>query len=158
MERLVPYSRMFRSPLALLPFLAALGTACSRGADTSDAGTDEAPSRVEGQRGSPDLPPGLQKAPSATPPGSAEPPAATALDAGVTEPPRGLSVFPKQPEHSGPWFVVTSPAAGVYSEPSFERSAKLGWVRSGGKLPVRETGNRKGCTPGWYEVIGGGFI
>ena len=158
MERLVPDSRMLRSPLTLLPFIAALGTACSRAPDTSDAGTDETPGRVEGQRGSPDLPPGLQKAPSAAGAGPTDPTAATASDAGVAEAPRPLSVFPKQPDHSGPWFVVTSPAAGVYSEPSFERSAKLGWVRSGGKLPVRETGNRKGCTPGWYEVIGGGFI
>jgi len=73
--------------------------------------------------------------------------------------PHALSSFPQQPEHTGPWFVVTSPAAGVYSEPSFERSAKVGWVRSGGKLAVRESpASRKGCTPGWYEVVGGGFI
>jgi len=162
MERLVRYSRMLRPSFPLISFLAvALGAvSCSRGADSTDAGTEEGNSRVEGQRGEPSLPPGLQKAPSAAPASSAPPPPAAAapVDGGAPEAARALSAFPKQPEHAGPWFVVTSPAAGVYSEPSFERSAKLGWVRSGGKLPVRETGNRKGCTPGWFEVVGGGFI
>jgi len=158
MERLSSYSPMLRPPLTILSVLAvAFGAAaCSRGADPSDAGADDTATRVEGQRGSPNLPPELQKAPSAAPTASAAAP--EAADAGAGEPLKALSVFPKQPDHTGAWFVVTSPAAGVYSEPSFEKSAKLGWVRSGGKLPVRETGSRKGCTPGWYEVIGGGFI
>ena len=97
--------------------------------------------------GKPHLPPGLKASPSAA--------ASTA-----PEPPRALSEFPKpRDDHKGPWFAVTSPAAGVYSEASFERSAKVGWIRSGGRLPVQGPAmSKKGCTPGWYEVVGGGFI
>jgi hypothetical protein len=153
-----------------LPFVVCLAAAgCSHGpeAEGDDAGA-QPPSRVEAQPGTPTLPPGLARAPSAAPnaPSSTAPaPTAAAalapVDAGgpTAEAPRALSAFPQQPAHAGPWFVVTSPAAGVYSEPSFERSTKIGWVRSGGKLPVREApASRKGCTAGWYEVVGGGFI
>jgi hypothetical protein len=99
--------------------------------------------------GKPQLPPGLKTGASAAPAPSAAPAAA-----------RPLSDFPKAlEEHKGAWFAVTSPAAGVYSEPSFERSAKVGWIRSGGRLPVQGPAvSKKGCTPGWYEVVGGGFI
>jgi len=150
-----------------LPFVICLAAGCGHGSDASndDAGA-QAPSRVEGQPGTPNLPPELARRPSAPPNASAAPtPAAPGAsgtaDAGapVPEAPRALSPFPEQPQHPGPWFVVTSPAAGVYSEPSFERSAKIGWVRSGGKLPVRDApASRKGCTAGWYEIVGGGFI
>lgn len=158
MERLARHPSMLKKvPLSALPWLVFV-VACGRGTDANnDAGAPEAPTRAEGQPGSPNLPPELARAPSAAPAGSGAP-SAEITDGGAPTTPRALSEFPKQPEHSGPWFVVTSPAAGVYSEPSFERSAKVGWVRSGGKLPVRETGSRKGCTPGWYEVVGGGYI
>ena len=153
-------SMLTKLPRSLSLLAASLAVAaCNHSGDSTDAGAPEAPSRIEAQPGSPNLPPELQKPPSAAPSTSAAlaaPPAP--LDGGAPEAERPLSAFPKQPEHTGAWFVVTSPAAGVYSEPSFERSAKLGWVRSGGKLPVRETGSRKGCTPGWYEVVGGGYI
>jgi lipoprotein-anchoring transpeptidase ErfK/SrfK len=148
--------------LPLLICFAAMG--CGHGSDGSndDAGS-QAPSRVEAQPGTPNLPPELARKPSAAPNSSAAPavapPATTAVtDAGAPTP-HALSAFPVQPEHTGPWFVVTSPAAGVYSEPSFERSTKIGWVRSGGKLPVKDApSSRKGCTAGWYEIVGGGFI
>ncbi|HTQ03704.1 MAG TPA: L,D-transpeptidase [Polyangiaceae bacterium] len=162
---------MIRSPRrSSLPALALLAaaTACSHGTEPAgdDAGAAQ-PSRIEAQPGAPNLPPELKRAPSANASGSASatPSSSSAPldDAGAPAPvaagSRPLSAFPQQPDHPGPWFVVTSPAAGVYSEPSFERSTKIGWVRSGGKLPVRETPvSRKGCTPGWYEVVGGGFI
>ena len=151
-----------------LPFVLGLAAAgCGHGSDasTDDAGA-QAPTRVEAQPGTPNLPPELARTPGATPnPGSAPTASGSAAavpgDAGAPTPetPHALSAFPEQPHHQGPWFVVTSPAAGVYSEPSFERSTKIGWVRSGGKLPVREApASRKGCTAGWYEVVGGGFI
>ncbi len=139
---------------------------CGHGSDSAgdDAGAVQ-PSRVEAQPGTPTLPPEVARAPSTAPAAVPSPSAAASVeaipDAGapVAEASRALSAFPKQPEHGGPWFVVTSPAAGVYSEPSFERSTKIGWVRSGGKLPVREApASRKGCSAGWYEVVGGGFI
>ena len=96
--------------------------------------------------GKPQVPESLKPEPSAAP-----------TQAPAVE--RPLSEFPKPLEHQGAWFAVTSPAAGVYSEASFERSAKLGWIRSGGRLPVKGPAvSKKGCTPGWYEVVGGGFI
>jgi lipoprotein-anchoring transpeptidase ErfK/SrfK len=158
MERL-----SIRSPMQLRPafgslcLLASLGAGCGRGESSEDAGAAQGAGRIEGQPGSPDLPPELRRAPSAGQPADAGAP-----EDGAAPPATGpLSVFPTQPAHTGLWFVVTSPAAGVYSEPSFERSQKVGWVRSGGKLAVRESSApRKNCTPGWYEVIGegGGFI
>ena len=110
-------------------------------------GPAPATSVAVGQPGTPHLPPELAPKPNAATPAPAAP-----------EAPVALSVFPKQPEHAGPWFVVTSPAAGVYSEPSFERRAKLGWVRAGGRLPLKgKPVSTKNCTGGWYELVGGGY-
>jgi hypothetical protein len=47
----------------------------------------------------------------------------------------------------------------VYSETSFERSKKIGFMRSGGRAPVdAEPIAKKNCTGGWYKVRSGGFI
>jgi lipoprotein-anchoring transpeptidase ErfK/SrfK len=139
-----PFSR---SP-ALGPIVLGLlfATAC-KGTDPSPpAESTPLPSSVI--PGKPKLPAELSPGPAAAPKTDPTPEA------------KALSEFPKVLEgHKGPWFVVTSPAAGVYSEASFERSAKLGWIRSGGRLPVQGPAmSKKGCTPGFYEVVGGGFI
>jgi lipoprotein-anchoring transpeptidase ErfK/SrfK len=130
------------------PTLVGLLVCACNGPSTSDA-PDSGGSESPAIPGKPVLPPGL--APSASASGSSSP---------ASEAPKALSEFPKVLEdHKGPWFAVTSPAAGVYSESSFERSSKLGWIRSGGRLPVKGPAvSKKGCTPGWYEVVGGGFI
>jgi lipoprotein-anchoring transpeptidase ErfK/SrfK len=153
MKRLELPSVMLRplphSALCLLgPLALAMASACNGSEGGSP--TDEAPgASAPVQPGVPELPPQL-RAPSAAPTPSAPP---------ATEAARPLSAFPKPLDHAGPWFVVTSPAAGVYAEPSMERSTKLGWVRSGGRLPVKpETVSKKGCAPGWYEIVDGGFV
>jgi lipoprotein-anchoring transpeptidase ErfK/SrfK len=65
---------------------------------------------------------------------------------------------PKAP-HPGPWFVVTSTAAAVYSEPVFERTKKIGYIRNGGKVAVQaDRTTTKDCTRGWYQLISGGFV
>jgi hypothetical protein len=66
----------------------------------------------------------------------------------------------KPPEpHPGPWFAVTSSAAGVYSDQSFDRDKKIGFIRSGGRAPVEaEKLAKKNCSAGWYKVISGGFV
>jgi lipoprotein-anchoring transpeptidase ErfK/SrfK len=168
MERLRQNPAVLRSSRrSRLPAFAlvASAVACGHGPEgTPDDAGSAVPSRVEAQPGAPNLPPEVRRAPSAGATTSAAPNAsASPLEDGGAPAPaesgRPLSAFPQQPAHTGAWFVVTSPAAGVYSEPSFERSTKIGWVRSGGKLPVRDSpGSRKGCTPGWYEVVGGGYI
>jgi hypothetical protein len=134
-----------RAP-ALGPVLvAALAIGCKE-AGPSAPPSDSARPQAPVIPGKPELPAGLTSSPSGAPP--------------TAPAERPLSEFPKPlTDHKGEWFAVTSPAAGIYSEASFERSAKLGWVRSGGRLPVQGPAvSKKGCTPGWYEVVGGGFI
>ncbi len=150
MERLETISVTMSSRRTRLPggqpalVLALLLAACN---DENPESAAPAASVVMGQPGSPNLPPEVAPTPSAAPAAPAEP-----------EEPVALSVFPKQPEHAGPWLVVTSPAAGVYSEPTFERRAKIGWVRAGGRLPLKgKAVSTKNCTAGWYELVGGGF-
>src|SRR5690349_23850085 len=101
--------RTFRPFLCFLPSLAvALGAAGCE----NKLPTDAAPPPSGGassspvQPGTPALPSELAR-PAAPPAGSAAAPAGAPL-----------STFPKPPAHAGPWFVVTSPAAGIYAEPS----------------------------------------
>ena len=62
-------------------------------------------------------------------------------------------------EHKGPWFVVTSAAAGVYRKPHFDRSDKIGYVRNGGKVGVQaKPVSTDKCKKGWLEVVGGGYL
>ncbi|HVY27370.1 MAG TPA: L,D-transpeptidase [Polyangiaceae bacterium] len=126
--------------------------ACERQAPpgAQDEGPAE-PQRAEAPRaGSPVLPRELTPPTSSAAPGRAAPaPSAGELTAPAT---------PDAP-YTGPWFAVTSPAAGVYSETSFERSKKIGFIRSGGRTPVEAaTISKKNCTAGWYKVRSGGYI
>lgn len=101
---------------------------------------EERTSAIEAPRGatgSPTLPDELApKAPAEAPP-----------DAGKPEP------------WKGPWLAVTSPAAAVYAVTAFDKEKKLGYVRNGGKVPVKpEPVSKDGCSGGWYEVVGGGYV
>ncbi|MBI3203355.1 MAG: L,D-transpeptidase [Myxococcales bacterium] len=97
--------------------------------------------------GSPTLPDELTPKPGASSAASAAP----AADAG---PPA-----PAAAEHTGPWFVVTSPAAAVYPTREFDQKAKLGYVRSGGKIAVKDKPvPGKSCSSGWLEVVSGGWV
>jgi lipoprotein-anchoring transpeptidase ErfK/SrfK len=133
--------------LCILPTCAvALGAAaCQEKTPPEGTSRADAGPAAPVQPGTPTLPTELAR------PGA--PPAGSAVPLGP------LSVHPKPPEHAGPWFVVTSPAAGVYAEPSFEQKQKIGWVRSGGKLAVKGApASRKACTAGWYELVDGGYV
>ena len=111
------------------------GFACAKG---EPPGADKSASGAHAQAGNPTLP--AELAPKA--------------------PPKDAKAEPGQrAAHAGPWFVVTSIAAAVYSEPRFDRGRKIGYVRNGGKVPVRaETKTSPDCTSGWYEIVGGGWI
>ncbi len=62
-------------------------------------------------------------------------------------------------KHPGPWFVVTSAAAGIYRKPSFDKNEKIGYVRSGGKVGVHEKPvSKENCSSGWLELATGGFL
>lgn len=139
--------RTTRPLLSFFPLLSLAAGCENRPADDAP-GTSGGPSAAPVQPGTPALPSELAR-PAAPPAGPAAAPATSAP----------LSAFPKAPEHSGPWFVVTSPAAGVYAEPSFEQKQKIGWVRSGGRLAVKgPPTSRKACNSGWYELVQGGFV
>jgi hypothetical protein len=122
--------------------LVAFAAACEK--QPPPGATDDAPTRSEAPRaGSPVLPPELAPTPSskAAPPSSAATPPA-----------------PEAP-YTGPWFAVTSSAAGVYSDTSFDRGKKIGFIRSGGRVPVEDANlDKKNCTGGWYKVRSGGFV
>ncbi len=75
--------------------------------------------------------------------------------------PSAAVAAPATPEaaYSGPWFAVTSPAAGVYSDMSFDRGKKIGFMRSGGRAPVDAAKtDKKNCSGGWYKLRSGGFV
>jgi hypothetical protein len=123
-----------------------LALGCDKQAPPGAREDAEPPSRVEAPRaGSPILPKELAPpaSASASPVGSAAPSSAAE---------------PAAP-YAGPWFAVTSPAAGVYSDMSFERTKKLGFIRSGGRTPVEpQKVEKKNCSGGWYKVRSGGFV
>lgn len=131
-------------PSALLLGVAALVGGCDRspppGARPAASGSARA-SVAAPVAGDPTLPEELTPS---SPAASAEAP-----DAGAAEP----------PPHPGPWLVVTAPAAAVYPRPEFVREEKLGYVRNGGRVPVREKPvSTKSCSSGWYEIVGGGYL
>ncbi|HEX7671022.1 MAG TPA: L,D-transpeptidase family protein [Polyangiaceae bacterium] len=66
---------------------------------------------------------------------------------------------PSAAPYAGPFFVVTDASAGVYAEMSFAKRAKLGYLRSGSRVPVLP-GTTRGddCTRGWYRLRDGGFV
>jgi lipoprotein-anchoring transpeptidase ErfK/SrfK len=118
---------------------------------------------------SPDAPGGT---PGVTSPGSTENVAPTAsaptlespsdhrlgADAGVERAPAPDGGAPAQ-AWPGPFLTVTSSSAGIYVKPSLDRSFKIGYARSGGRLPVlAELVSGEGCRGGYYELVGGGYI
>ena len=136
--------------LAGASLAALLALACDKEQPPGAKDDAEQPGRAEAPRaGSPILPRELTPTSPSAPAGRNAP----APSAGAATP-----SAPEAP-WTGPWFAVTSPAAGVYSETSFERNKKIGFMRSGGRTPVdAETISKKNCTAGWYKVRSGGFV
>ncbi len=132
-----------RRPALVSVLTLAFGLACSR---TEPPGSQTTSSAAPPQAGSPTLPRELAA-------GSAQPtPAPTAPAASAAAP------APDAP-YEGPWFAVTAGAAGVYTQPDFDRSNKIGYLRNGGRTPVEaEPVSKKNCTGGWYKVVSGGYI
>ncbi len=131
---------MHRHPPLLLAALIGLGFAagCERQPPPGDTARpsdpDEAAPTLAGE---PTLPQELAQQKSRAP---------GEVDAGV-------------PEHKGPWFVVTSAAAAVYSVREFDKEKKIGYVRNGGRVPVTgKTEATKSCSSGWHEVVSGGYL
>lgn len=63
------------------------------------------------------------------------------------------------PPWTGPYFIATDVSVGVYSDMSFERRLKMGYLRSGGRVPVdAHTIEKDNCTRGWYRLRDGGFV
>ncbi len=138
----VPTARRL-NPTYLVALLCAATGACDKtpppGDDAPEASTSAAP-----RAGTPVLPEELA---GAAPSSNAAPPAPSSEPAAPPAP------------HTGPWLAITSSAAGVYSEMSFERSKKIGFVRSGGRVPVEPTAEKqKNCSGGWYKLVSGGYV
>lgn len=115
------------------------GPGCERQPPPGDsADKSSANPAAPAQAGDPTLPSELQ--PSTAPGGAA------LVDAGA-------------PEHTGPWFVVTAPAAAVYSVRDFDKDKKIGYVRNGGRVPITgKSEATKSCSSGWQEVPSGGYL
>lgn len=80
-------------------------------------------------------------------------------DAGPPAPLGPIDAGPPTSRWDGPRFTVLSSSAGIYLNPAAERSEKLGYARSGGRVPVTpHKVEGVGCPAGWYEVEGGGYI
>jgi L,D-transpeptidase catalytic domain len=133
-----------------------LAAACDKQPPPGAEGDSEQPRRAEApQAGSPVLPPEL--APGS--PSARAPRAAASSSAALQAPGEPPASAPEAAPYTGPWFAVTSPAAGVYSETSFERGKKIGFMRSGGRAPVEpDPVSKKNCSGGWYKVRSGGFV
>ncbi len=136
-----PGSRRLVCALLGASFLVAAG--CDREEPPgSEPASAEVTSAVPAQAGSPTLPDELSQDPAA----AAE---AAEFDAGA-DPPK---------KWEGPFLAVTSIAAAVYSEPAFDKKKKVGYVRNGGRVPVKpEPVSKKRCSKGWYQIVSGGFI
>lgn len=131
-----------RSPCLAVLALVASAVACDRkpppGADSARAPEPSAVSHAP--IGRPTLPEELEHPPAPSSSSAAAP-------------------APKASEYTGPWLAVTASDAGVFSERSFDRKAKIGWVRNGGRVPVAPDPEKNAaCTRGWYRVLSGGFI
>jgi hypothetical protein len=137
------------SRLLVLTALVCSTLACSReappGADRPGR-SETAPTAA----GNPTLPPELREKPAASSAAASPAPASDGGAPGATA---------AAAAHTGPWFVVTSPAAAVYSVRDFAKDKKIGYVKNGGRAAVRPTPEAtKTCSGGWYEVVGGGYI
>jgi lipoprotein-anchoring transpeptidase ErfK/SrfK len=63
------------------------------------------------------------------------------------------------PPYAGPYFTVVSGSTGIYAEPSPDRSLKLGYARSGGRIAVLpDVVPGEGCKAGYFQLVGGGYI
>jgi lipoprotein-anchoring transpeptidase ErfK/SrfK len=61
--------------------------------------------------------------------------------------------------YTGPYLVITDSSAGVYGDTSFTRKQKVGYLRSGSRVPVAATTiPRDDCPRGWYRLRDGGFV
>jgi len=137
-----PTAPRFLAPVAAFAVASALAVACRHEPPPGDDGQTGSP-RVSSPSltGSPQLPEELRPKASAS--------VADAADA-APEP---------APEWTGPWLVVTAPAAAVYSGREFDTKQKLGYVRNGGRVAVKpKPETTKNCRSGWYTLVDGGYI
>lgn len=73
--------------------------------------------------------------------------------------PEDAPVAAVEPPWEGPFLGITRSSSGIYLEPSTKRKAKVGYAQEGSLVPVKEDKVKgDGCSAGWYEVVGGGYI
>src|SRR5262245_19456151 len=118
-----------------------LATACHRAPPPGAEQRSEAPPPPPQQVGAPVVPSELAPPPAETPP--------AASAAGSAAP----------PPYTGPYFAVTDSSAGVYGDMTFTRKQKIGYLRSGSRVPsAAQPIVRDDCPRGWYRLRDGGFV
>jgi hypothetical protein len=61
--------------------------------------------------------------------------------------------------YAGPYFVVLEGSAGVYADTAVEKKGKLGYLRSGARVPVNAGSSvRDNCKKGWLKLRDGGYV
>ncbi len=114
------------------------------------AGCDDSAKNAE-----PALQPTEDQAPELGP--TPAPPEALSAPEG-SEPPAPTEEAEPEP-WTGPFFHVTRSSTGVYSDKTFRRAKKIGYVEEGAKLAVHPEPEATGdCKAGWYKLVDGGFI
>jgi hypothetical protein len=128
-------------------------TATFGGCRSPGASVDPLPSASAAPKGSGAAAVGEPRLPAEVlPVASAAPSASASVEA-------PLHVGPATLEWSGPWMTITKTAAAIYDQPSFDSKNKLGYVKSGGRLPIREAvAGKDRCSSGWHEVVSGGYV
>jgi hypothetical protein len=71
-----------------------------------------------------------------------------------------VDVTPPEPvPYAGPYFVVTDASAGVFADTAVEKKGKLGYLRSGARVPVLAGSvTRENCKSGWFKLRDGGYV
>lgn len=63
------------------------------------------------------------------------------------------------PPWPGPYLLAIDSSAGVFSDMSLERKQKIGYLRSGSRVPVLAKATlRENCSKGWYQLRDGGYV
>jgi hypothetical protein len=138
-----PRQRRLLAPL-VVAFLSLGAPACEREQPPGAEQPPEAPSALH-QVGTPTIPSELAAQ-------AASPPPATSAGTPTVTPAEAAP-------YTGPYFVVLDASAGVYADAAVEKKGKLGYLRSGARVPVNAGSTiRDNCKKGWIKLRDGGFV
>jgi lipoprotein-anchoring transpeptidase ErfK/SrfK len=86
-------------------------------------------------------------------------PAARATDGGGPADAGGAQERDAGKPYNGPLIGAIVPQASIFSTMEWIREKRIGYIRLGSKAPVDPTPIKaSNCEPGWYRLVGGGFV